>query len=458
MKNAKLSKGLKRLFIINGVTVGLYLIALLLFAVLARSSGDADIAGFRVIMRYYLKGMLDLFTFSYAGNTNIVYFALSIFLYALIVCWIILLIAGIVVMDKKQRKVVWFGIVFTFINLGIYLLFAAGSQKYWQILNNRGGLAGNKGLMFMTIIIVALGLIYFLLSLVAYFWSIIDSFIAGRKLFIDDEDVQPVDQLDDQQIRSIVRDELIKNQPFKVIIVEDERIKEQPKVEEQAQPVAEPQKEVATEKVEEKPKPVVVKEYKHPYSKPVTFEEAVLEIWPQIANAPALRIAPKEEQEVLASAEENDDDLNSMKKGPRLPFIKRVLTADSDIKVNYNEIKNELLSYGVKARLSRGGETVRLKDKRYAKIYLVGKTLKVYLALNPEDYKDSTIPVEDVGHRPAYAEIPLLFKVRSGLSVRRCKDLIKSAMEKDGLSQGEVKNTNWVSELRKINSEKSKNK
>ena len=110
----------------------------------------------------------------------------------------------------------------------------------------------------------------------------------------------------------------------------------------------------------------------------------------------------------------------------------------------------------MKARLSRGGETFRLHEKKYVKIYLVGKTLKVYLALHPEDYKDSTIPVEDVGHRPNYADIPLLFKVRSGLSVRRCKELIKTACENDGLTQKEVKNTNWISEFRKLNAEKKK--
>ncbi len=54
--------------------------------------------------------------------------------------------------------------------------------------------------------------------------------------------------------------------------------------------------------------------------------------------------------------------------------------------------------------------------------------------------------------------MPLLFKVRSGLSVRRCKELIKAACEKDGLEQKEVKDTNWVDELRMLNAEKAKEK
>ena len=150
------------------------------------------------------------------------------------------------------------------------------------------------------------------------------------------------------------------------------------------------------------------------------------------------------------------DLFDSMNKKAREPFMERILKADLDIKANYNEIKNEILSYGVKARLSRSGETFRLKEKKYVKIYLVGKTLKVYFALPPEDYKDSTFPIEDVGHRPNYAEMPLLFKVRSGLSVRRCKELVKATMERDGLAKNDVQDVNWVNELRAQNAEKAK--
>ena len=145
-----------------------------------------------------------------------------------------------------------------------------------------------------------------------------------------------------------------------------------------------------------------------------------------------------------------------MNKKAREPFMERILKAELETKANYNEIKNEALAYGIKARVSRTGEVFRLHKKKYMKIFLVGKTLKVYLALPPEDYKDSTFPIEDVGHRPAYAEIPLLFKVRSGLSVRRCKELIRTAAEKDGLQKKDFEGVNWVNELRTLNAEKAK--
>ena len=125
-----------------------------------------------------------------------------------------------------------------------------------------------------------------------------------------------------------------------------------------------------------------------------------------------------------------------------------MVNADKDMQDNYNEIKNEILSYGVKSRVSNSGDTFRLHRKTYVKLTIAGKSLKLYFALNPDDYKDSTIPVQDASEKNIYAEIPLVFKVKSGLSMKRCKQLIADVMEKDGLEQGEVGKVNWVKEIK----------
>ena len=69
--------------------------------------------------------------------------------------------------------------------------------------------------------------------------------------------------------------------------VKEQPVKVQPKVEE---------KPVEKEQPKVEPQPADVPEYQHPYSEPVTYEEAALEIWPQIANAPALRVADEDEE------------------------------------------------------------------------------------------------------------------------------------------------------------------
>ena len=69
--------------------------------------------------------------------------------------------------------------------------------------------------------------------------------------------------------------------------VKEQPVKVQPKVEETPK---------AKEQPHVEPKPADVPEYQHPYSEPVTYDEAALEIWPQIANAPALRVADEDEE------------------------------------------------------------------------------------------------------------------------------------------------------------------
>ena len=451
MENKKLSKGLKRLLAAAILVAVLFILTFLVYAKLAGGEGDPELAGGTGVIKYHLKGILGLLTFSYAGASNVAYFALSSFLYAFVIVWLIFLVGGVVINDKKNTNIVWWGIVLTLVNLGVYVLAASGLQKFWLIVNKREAFEGNNQLPLIVLAFLLLGGLYVLLSLCFYFWTIFRAFLAGR----------PDEEENNQDVRAIVREELLKSQPLQVVVVNQQQ----------------PQVVVVNEEPE--PEPVAEKE-PEPVQEParkVDFWEKAEEVWPQLNNPQPLpkeekpepvvvvvpQEEPEEESEEVEEPEEEPvegevDQFGNMKKRPREPFITRILKADLDIKANYNEIKNEILSYGVKSRLSKTGDVFRLHTKKYVKIFLVGKTLKVYLALNPEDYKDSTIPVEDVGFRPNYAEIPLLFKVRSGLSVRRCKELVKAACEKDGLVKKEVQDVNWVSELRTSNAEKAKEK
>lgn len=136
------------------------------------------------------------------------------------------------------------------------------------------------------------------------------------------------------------------------------------------------------------------------------------------------------------------------KKIIRIPFEVRIHAAEPELKAHFNELKSDILAYGVKSRLSNSGDTFRLHTKTYVKMTIAGKALKLYFALDPKDYKDSKMPLGDVSHKGIYKEIPLVFKVKSELSVRRAKQLIADAMAKDGLVQGEVVAHDWVKEIK----------
>lgn len=162
--------------------------------------------------------------------------------------------------------------------------------------------------------------------------------------------------------------------------------------------------------------------------------------------APTPAVAPKE-PEVVVPAPVAEPAENAEEKAARIPFAERLMSLDDDVKEDYNELKAEALSYGLKSRLSISGDTFRLHTKTYLKIVVAGKGLKLYMALDPHDYKDSTIPVKDAGVKNLYKDIPLVFKVKSSLSVKRAKALIKDVCEKDGLQKQEIIPLNYVSQL-----------
>ena len=204
-------------------------------------------------------------------------------------------------------------------------------------------------------------------------------------------------------------------QPKWELVVEPEEVKEEQPVEPapvQEEPQPEPEPEPQPE-----PEPAPVQ------------EEPVPEPLPEPVPEPQPEPAPEKKPII------------------RIPFDERMVKAEKEMKDNYNEIKNEILSYGVKSRVSNSGDTFRLHRKTYVKITIAGKSLKLYFALNPDDYKDTTIPVQDASEKGIYEEIPLVFKVKSGLSVKRCKQLIADVMEKDNLTQGEIGKVNWVKEI-----------
>ena len=131
-----------------------------------------------------------------------------------------------------------------------------------------------------------------------------------------------------------------------------------------------------------------------------------------------------------------------------IPFAVRMVNADDFVKEAYNELKSEVLSYGIKSRVSSTADTFRLHTKAYVKMVVAGKFLKLYLALNPADYKDTTYPFEDASRMGAHEDTPFVFKIKSGLSIRRAKVLIADAAKKDNLAQGEIVKHDHAADLK----------
>ncbi|MCQ2800841.1 MAG: hypothetical protein MJ216_02690, partial [Bacilli bacterium] len=139
-----------------------------------------------------------------------------------------------------------------------------------------------------------------------------------------------------------------------------------------------------------------------------------------------------------------DDPFKNIK---RRSFVDKLRVAKKDVKQTYNELKTEALSYGLKSRISFSGDTFRLHKKTYLKITISGKSLKVFYALDVNDYRDSPIPLIDYSSQPSKAETPSALKIKSDLAVKRAKILIEDVCKKDGLTKSELNLKDWINEF-----------
>ena len=214
------------------------------------------------------------------------------------------------------------------------------------------------------------------------------------------EEVIKEPSLNKDQVRDIIRDELAK--------ALDEIKNQEPEIEEEIY-----------EETREVPVKVIEKIHEKIVEKPV---EVIKEVYIEKPVETPKVEEPKVEETAATPSEEAEAEESP--KIERIPFATRIREADDEMKDNYNHIKSLLLSYGLKNRTSNGGDAFRLHKVTYCKITVAGKSLKLYLALDPNDYKNSTLPIKDASSKEIYKDIPLVFKVKSGLSLRRAEQLI----------------------------------
>ena len=120
-------------------------------------------------------------------------------------------------------------------------------------------------------------------------------------------------------------------------------------------------------------------------------------------------------------------------------FEAKLIQGGAKLKSYYTELKNELLSYQkVTARRSWHHEAFRRGRVTVAKLAIRGKTLRLYLALDPAPYEESKYLVEDASSVAKFAKTPLLYRIKNDRRCRYAKDLIAAAMAAVETEQGEV--------------------
>ena len=231
--------------------------------------------------------------------------------------------------------------------------------------------------------------------------------------------------LSEEQVREIVEqymkehvDELhVPGEPVFVIEPEGEEEEEPVEEPEDEQPAEEP----AEEQPEEEPQPAPEPE-EQPAEEPEEEsdedeegdEEGESEEAPASGNIPA--------------------GLNIKGKRRRASFETRLKNSEFDLRHKYYDLRDYIKWYGIKNRISIPGDTFSYKRQRQVFVTIVGKHIRVYFNLDPNDYADSTIPVEPALAKK-YEDLPCLLRVKSDLSYRRAKKLVDDVMQKIGIDK-----------------------
>jgi hypothetical protein len=129
-------------------------------------------------------------------------------------------------------------------------------------------------------------------------------------------------------------------------------------------------------------------------------------------------------------------DFASMMKYNR-SFIARIIQGSDDVKQYYGEVKSALLSYKkVNSNIAWGAERFNKGRETIARFKIRGKTLCLYLALDPNEYKESVYHHSDVSDNKSMHGTPMMVKIKSPLGVKKAIRLIDEMLEKrNGIKQ-----------------------
>ena len=126
----------------------------------------------------------------------------------------------------------------------------------------------------------------------------------------------------------------------------------------------------------------------------------------------------------------------------------KLIQSEKIVKQYYTEIKNELLSYsGVKSRESWKHESFYAGRTTFAKLTIRGKTLTLFVALDPKQViEEGKYAITDMSEVAAHASTPTMYKIKNNRRLGGSKQLIKAALKGRPVDE-KFKPKNWAKHL-----------
>jgi hypothetical protein len=167
------------------------------------------------------------------------------------------------------------------------------------------------------------------------------------------------------------------------------------------------------------------------------YEEAPIEeaVYEETPTEEVVEEAPIEPVEIVPTITPTyiDNEGNKIEINYSRSFTANLIQSDDTVKAYYSELKNHIHSYkGVKSKYSWKFDSYNKGRDQLFKIKFRGKTILLYCALDPEEFEKSKYHHESINAK-IFADVPMLLKIKSGLGLRKAKEVINIVMAKYGI-------------------------
>ena len=120
-------------------------------------------------------------------------------------------------------------------------------------------------------------------------------------------------------------------------------------------------------------------------------------------------------------------------------FIARIIQGTDEQKNYYGKVKTALLSYKkVNSNIAWGAERFNKGRETIARFKIRGKTLCLYLALDPNEFATSVYHHADVSDNKSMHGTPMMVKIKSPLGVKKAIRLIDEMLARRGGVKREI--------------------
>lgn len=111
-------------------------------------------------------------------------------------------------------------------------------------------------------------------------------------------------------------------------------------------------------------------------------------------------------------------------------FREKLMTLDANKRSRYNKVRNRLMSYKkIKQKFSKTVDTYRYAGELVAKLSIIGSTLRIHLALDPDSYDVNKYHQIDLSAKQKYIFVPFTLKLKGPKSVELALQLIDELMK-----------------------------